>query len=209
MGLGHLAVTTSSTRCDKICHSARLEKGLVLDICVEHLCKLAHLVKTNADNCRFCVTSQPSKVITKTGANGKSVGPRKERKQTNKSVIQQSRDDLLETVDETAADGDNVLEGTAELDSDDILDNVDTEGRGVKDFLEELTVLLVSVSNRGLAEPLLGNLSGNVGSTEHTGADSQRVLDHVGNQPEAVIVLFDLDPFDKRDGLALGRDLAL
>lgn len=111
-------------------------------------------------------------MIMKTGAYDKLFSLKKERKQINISVIQQSRYDLLKTVDETTADGDNVLEGTAELDSDDILDNVDTEGRGVKDLLEELAVRLVSISDRGLAESLLSNLSGNVGSTEHTGADS-------------------------------------
>lgn len=113
----------------------------------------------------------------------------------------------LESIDQSTANGDNVLEGTAQFDTDDIRDNVDSEGWGVEDIAEELAVSPVSVSDGGLAELLLGNLVGNVGTAENTGGDSEGFLDHVGDETETIGV--DVDTLDQGDSLAVGGNPAL
>lgn len=84
-----------------------------------------------------------------------------------------TKGNILETIDQATSNGDNVLESSTQLDTDDILDNVDSEGRGVEDVTEKLTVGAVAVANSGLAEFFLGDLIGNVGARQDTGANAE------------------------------------
>lgn len=59
---------------------------------------------------------------------------------------------ILEAIAEAGADRNNVLQRTAELNSDGVVDQANVEGRIVERQLEELAVLLVRVSDRRLAE---------------------------------------------------------
>lgn len=77
----------------------------------------------------------------------------------------------------------------------------------MEDLTEELAICPVSVSDGGLAELLLGDLVGNVGTAEDTGGDSKGLLDHVGDKTETISV--DVDTLDQGDSLAVDGDPAL
>lgn len=77
----------------------------------------------------------------------------------------------------------------------------------MEDITEELAVSPVSVSDGGLTELLLGDLVGNVGATENTSGDSEGLLDHIGDETEAIGV--DVDTLDQGDSLAVGGNPAL
>jgi len=77
----------------------------------------------------------------------------------------------------------------------------------VKDLSEQLSVRLVSVTNGCFAELFFGNLVGNVGTAQNASTDAQRVLNHVGDQSESVLI--DIDTLDEGDGFAVGRDSSL
>jgi len=59
MSLGDLAVTSSGTGRDQICNATGLEKGLILNILVKHLGKLAHLIQPNANDGSLGVVAKP------------------------------------------------------------------------------------------------------------------------------------------------------
>lgn len=207
MGLGHLTVTATGAGGNQIGNTARFEEGLIFDIGVKHLGELAHFVESNADDSSLGVIAEPTggKIGERVKEIDKLTGS--QTKQQDTYFDNSEKRYLLESIDQSTANGDNVLEGTAQFDTDDIRDNVDSEGWGVEDIAEELAVSPVSVSDGGLAELLLGNLVGNVGTAENTGGDSEGFLDHVGDETETIGV--DVDTLDQGDSLAVGGNPAL
>lgn len=113
---------------------------------------------------------------------------------------------VLEAVDKPRGDGDNVLEGAAELDAGNVLDDIDVEVGCVEELGKELAVLLDAIPDRRLGKGLLGDLVRDIGAHENGDVDLQDGGNHIRDQCQAVLRIDALDQADRtraRDKLTL------
>lgn len=171
VSLSNLAVTTTGAGGNQVSNTARLKESLILDILVEHLGELAHLMQTDTDDGSLGVVTE------------------------------------LESINQSSTDSNNVLQGTAEFNANNVFHNVDSERGGMEDVPEEFTISSVPVTNCGLAELLLCDFACNVGSAKDGQANSEGILDHVCDESESILI--DVNTLDQGDGLGVGADIAL
>jgi hypothetical protein len=62
---------------------------------------------------------------------------------------------VLESIDETSGNTDNILESATDFDAGHVVDDADFKVGGIKDALQDLTVGDISVSNRRLTKLFL------------------------------------------------------
>mmetsp|Transcript_8626 Transcript_8626/g.20669 ORF Transcript_8626/g.20669 Transcript_8626/m.20669 type:complete len:420 (-) Transcript_8626:18-1277(-) len=105
----------------------------------------------------------------------------------------------LEAVAEAGAEGDNVLERAAQLDSDRVLDGADLEREVVVGKLEERAVRRVLVTNGRLAEGVACHVVRDVRAHEHRAIGAQLLADDIGDEHDAVLVK--VNALDGREAL--------
>ena len=92
----------------------------------------------------------------------------------------------FEAVDKAGAQGDDVLEGAAELGPGHVLHDIDAEVVAVEEFPEELAVDGVARADGRLAELFHRDLVGHVGAHEHRHVNVEAVADDVRDELQAL-----------------------
>lgn len=113
----------------------------------------------------------------------------------------------LEAVHKARGDGDDVLEGTAETDAEDVAVHRDAELFRLEQARPLLADLEVAAPDRRLGEGLLRDLVGDVGAREGGALDPELFRDDLAEDVD--LGGLDVDALDERDALGARLDLAL